>query len=81
MEDDDGRDYNRNSLHCVPDAKCQGRNLIQRHVRNLIIQVVEDTLSYHPPVRIQNHTFFSKQKLKEKKMAILKKNDYIHKAI
>ena len=50
MEDDDRGDYDRYTLHGVSNAKCQGRDLIQRHVRDLIVEVVEHTLGRHPPI-------------------------------
>jgi hypothetical protein len=59
MEDYDGGDYDRYPLHRVSYAECQGRNLIERHVWNLVIQVVEDTLGRHPPAKIQSHILFS----------------------
>lgn len=37
MEDDDRRDYDRYTFHGVSNAKCQGRDLVQGHVRDLIV--------------------------------------------
>ena len=50
VEDDNWRNYNRYTFHGVSNAECQRRDLIQRHVWNLIIQVIKYTLSCHPPV-------------------------------
>jgi hypothetical protein len=49
LEDYDGRDNDRNPLHGVADAECQRRDLIQRHVGHLVVQVVEHALRRHPP--------------------------------
>lgn len=49
VEDDNGRYYYEYSLHCVTNAECQWRYLIKRHVRHLIVQVIEHTLSSQPP--------------------------------
>ena len=49
MEDYDGRDNDRYPLHGVTNTKCQGRDLIQGHVGNLVVQVVEDALGCNPP--------------------------------
>lgn len=54
----DRGDYDRYPLHRVSYTKCQGRNLIERHIGNLVIQVIEDTLGCNPPAKIQSHTFF-----------------------
>lgn len=51
-EDDDGRNYDRYTFHGVSDAKRQRRNLIQGHVRHLIIEMVENTLRCNPPIFI-----------------------------
>ena len=52
VEDDDGGDNDGYSLHCIPNAKSQWRNLIKWHVWNLIIQVIENTLRRYPPASI-----------------------------
>ena len=49
MEDYDGRDDDRYPFHSIANAKCQGRDFIQRHVGDLVVQMVEDTLSSYPP--------------------------------
>lgn len=53
LEDDDGRDDDRNPLHGVADAECQRWDLIQRHVGYLVVQVVEHALRRHPPTSTQ----------------------------
>lgn len=49
MEDYDGGNNDGYPLHGVADAKCQRRDLVQGHVRYLVVQVVEHTLGSHPP--------------------------------
>ncbi len=49
VEDDNWGDYDRYTFHGVSDAKCQGGDLIQRHVRHLVVKMIEHTLSRHPP--------------------------------
>jgi len=56
LEDYDGRDNDRDPLHGVADAECQRRDLIQRHVGYLVVQVVEHALRRHPPTYIHRGT-------------------------
>ena len=51
VEDDDGGDYNRYTFHGVANAKCQGRDLIKGHVWDLIVEMIENTLGCHPPIK------------------------------
>lgn len=49
-EDDDGGDNDGYPLHGVSNAKCQGWDLVQGHVWNLIVQVIKHALCRHPPI-------------------------------
>eukprot|EP00262_Sarcandra_glabra_P021751 TRINITY_DN931_c0_g1_i8.p3 TRINITY_DN931_c0_g1~~TRINITY_DN931_c0_g1_i8.p3 ORF type:complete len:116 (+),score=9.97 TRINITY_DN931_c0_g1_i8:311-658(+) len=42
-------DDDRNSLHGVSNAKRQGRDFIQGHVRELIVQMIKNALGRYPP--------------------------------
>lgn len=52
LEDYDGGDNDRNPLHGVANGECERRDLIQRHVGYLVVQVVEHALRCHPPTSI-----------------------------
>lgn len=49
LEDDDGCNDHADSLHRVANAEGQWGDLIQRHVRNLVVEVIEHALSSDPP--------------------------------
>ena len=51
LEDYDGGDNDRNPLHGVANGECKRRDLIQRHVGYLVVQVVEHALRRHPPTQ------------------------------
>lgn len=52
---DDDRGYNNSdTLHGITDAKCERRNLVQWHVRHLIVQVIKHTLCHDPPAYQQS---------------------------
>ena len=70
MKDDDGGDYDGNPLHRVSHAKRQGRDLVERHVRYLIIQVIKDTLSCHPPTHTIRTTHTKEVKIEKYRIRI-----------
>ena len=57
VEDDDGRDDHGDTLHGVADAEGERRNLVQGHVRDLVVQVVKYTLCHHPPASNITETY------------------------
>lgn len=52
VEDDDGGDDDGYPLHRVADAEGQRGDLVQGHVGDLVVQVVEHALSGDPPGQI-----------------------------
>jgi hypothetical protein len=55
LEDDDGGDDDGDPLHGVADGERERRDLVQRHVRHLVVQVVEHALRSHPPACVRPH--------------------------
>lgn len=57
VENDNGGDNHCHALHGVTNAEGEWGNLVQGHVRDLVVQVVEYTLRHYPPTRAPRIVF------------------------